>query len=56
MVFLRLPVISSRVASELMLPTVRTRQCSVPTQNNIVGTRHCRLLYNSGATGIDITH
>ena len=24
------------------------------TQNNIVGTRHCRLLYHSGATGIDI--
>ena len=23
-------------------------------QNNIVGTRHCRLLYHSGATGIDI--
>ena len=24
------------------------------TQNNIVGTRHCRLLHHSGATGIDI--
>ncbi len=26
------------------------------TQNNIVGTRHCRLLYHSGATGIDINY
>ena len=31
-----------------------TQEKPVPTQNNIVGTRHCRLLYHSGATGIDI--
>ena len=30
------------VASEL-LAEIRTRQCRVPTQNNIVGTRHCRV-------------
>ena len=33
---------------------MRTRHCRVPTQNNIVGTRHCRVLYHSGAAGIDM--
>ncbi len=33
-----------------------TQEKPVPTQNNIVGTRHCRLLYHSGATGIDINY
>ncbi len=33
-----------------------TQHKPVPTQNNIVGTRHCRLLYHSGATGIDINY
>ncbi len=29
--------------------------CGVPTENNTVGTRHCRLLAcHSGVTGIDI--
>ena len=36
----------------------RGRQCRVPTQNNIVGTRHCRLLIlaanNSDAAGFDM--
>ena len=36
--------ISTPVASELILFTVRTRQCRVPTPL-IVGTRHCRVLY-----------
>ena len=56
MVFLRLPVISNPVASELLLPEIRRRQCRFPTMLFWVGTRHCRLLYNSGATGIDIIH
>ena len=25
---------------------IRTRHCRVPTQNNIVGKRHCRVLYH----------
>jgi len=29
---------------------------AVSLQLITVGTRHCRLLYHSGATGIDITH
>ena len=33
-----------------------TQEKPVPTQNNIVGTRHCRLLYHSGATGIDTNY
>ena len=33
---------------------IRKQQCRVPTQNNIVGRRQCRLLYSDGATGIDI--
>ena len=56
MVFFRLPVISNPVASELLLPEIRRRQCRFPTMLFWVGTRYCRLLYNSGATGIDITH
>ena len=40
-------LISNLVASELLAEIWR-RQCRVPTQNNIVGTRHCRLLYNPG--------
>ncbi len=31
-----------------------TQEKPVTSQNNIVGTRHCRLLYHSSATGIDI--
>ena len=54
-------VISILVASELILPEIRTRQCRVPTIDRgretalpcpllslpsiAVGTRHCRLLY-----------
>ena len=34
---------------------MRRRQCRVPTQNNIVGTQHCRLLYHTDATGNDMT-
>ncbi len=42
--------------TEYNLVEMRRRQCHVPTQNNIVGTRHCRLLAcHSGATGIDMT-
>jgi len=46
------PVILFPVASELLVAETRTQQSRVPTQNNIVGTRHCRLLYPDGATGI----
>jgi hypothetical protein len=48
-------VISFPVASELLVTEISPRQCRVPTQNNIVGTRHCLGLYYSGATGIDIS-
>ena len=34
---------------------MRRRQCRIPTILFWVGTRHCRLLYYSGATEIDIT-
>jgi len=50
------PVILFPVASELLVAETRTQQSRVPTQNNIVGTRHCRLLYPDGATGIDINY
>jgi len=37
----------------------RTRQCRVPTQNNIVGKRHCRILIsahnNSDGIEFDMT-
>jgi hypothetical protein len=42
------------VTPELLVTKISPRQYRVPTQNNIVGTRHCRVLYYSGATGIDI--
>ena len=47
-------MISFSVASELLVE-IRRRQCRVPTMLFWVGTRHCRLLYHSGATGIDMT-
>jgi len=50
------PVILFPVASELLVAKTRTQQSRVPTQNNIVGTRHCRLLYPDGATGIEINY
>ena len=40
-------VISNWVASELILPKVRTRQCRVPTINQAVGKRQCRVLLAS---------
>ncbi len=33
------------VVPELLAAEIRRRHCRVPTENNIVGTRHCRLLY-----------
>ena len=39
-------VISNWVASELILPKVRTRQCRVPTIHRAVGKRHCRVLHS----------
>ncbi len=49
------PVISTPVASELILPTVRTRQCRVPTINRGRDTALPCPQYHSDATGNDIT-
>ena len=46
---------SNPVASELMLPTVRTRQCRVPTINRGRETALPCPTYHSGTTGIDMT-
>ena len=50
-----LPVISFPVASELILPEIRTRQCRFPTINPGRETALPCPLYHSGAAGIDIT-
>jgi hypothetical protein len=39
-----------------MIAEIRRRQCRVPTTLFWVGTRHCRLLYYSGTTVIDINY
>ena len=44
------------VASELILPEIRTRQCRFPTINPGRETAVPCPLYHSGAAGIDITH
>ncbi len=33
-----------KFSSELLATKMRRRQCRVPTQKNIVGKRHCRIL------------
>jgi hypothetical protein len=48
-------LISNPLASELILPIVRTRQCRVPTINRGRDTALPCPLYHSGATGIDMT-
>ncbi len=48
-------LISNPVASELILPTVRTRQCRVPTINRGRDTAVPCPLYPDGVTGIDIS-
>jgi len=54
-VHLLLLVISFPVASELILPEIRTRQCRFPTINPGRETALPCPLYHSGAAGIDIT-
>jgi hemolysin activation/secretion protein len=49
------PLISNPVESELILPTVSTRQCRVPTINHGRETALPCPLYHSGVTGIDIS-
>ena len=49
-------LISIPVASELILPQIRTRQCRVPTINHGRETALPYPLYYSGAAGIDIKH
>ena len=48
-------LISFPVASELILPEIRTRQCRFPTINPGRDTALPCPLYHSGAAGIDIT-
>ena len=49
-------MISTPVASELILLTVRTRQCRVPTPINCRDTALPCPLYPSDATGNDMTN
>ena len=50
-------MISFPITSELLVAEIRRRQCRVPTDNNIVGTRHVQSpLYHSGVTRIDMIY
>jgi hypothetical protein len=52
----RVEMISTQVASELILLTVRTRQCRVPTLINCRDTALPCPLYHSDATANDMTN